>query len=135
MARIEGYEELYRLLQSDRDLCLLCDIKDGERPYRPSILSRFRERIGPEALQQVMVHCVKHLDQMKVLDAGTVALDATFIEAYSRRDPKDNRHRLSDIEAGLRKQGRNVTLGWHSPGSIYKERDAVSRRGGACKCE
>jgi hypothetical protein len=49
---------------------------------------------------------------MNVLDARTVALDATFIEAYSRRDPKDNRHGLSDIEAGLRKQGGNVTLGY-----------------------
>ncbi|MBS7622448.1 transposase [Candidatus Bathyarchaeota archaeon] len=104
MARIESYEELYRLLQNDRDLCLLCD-KDGEKPYRPSILSRFRKRIGPEAFQQVMAHCVKQLDKTKVLDA-------TFIEAYSRRDPKDNRHGLSNVEAGLRKQGGNVTLGY-----------------------
>jgi len=112
VARIEGYEELHRLLQNDKDLCLLCDIKDGEKPYHPSILSRFRKRIGPEAFQQVMAHCVKQLDQMNVLDARTVALDATFIEAYSRRDPKDNRRGLSDIEAGLRKQGGNVTLGY-----------------------
>ena len=112
VARIEGYDELHRLLQNDKDLCLLCDIKDGEKPYHPSILSRFRERIGPEALQQVMAHCVKQLDQMNVLDTRTVALDATFIEAYSRRDPKDSSRGLSDSEAGLRKQGGNVTLGY-----------------------
>jgi transposase len=112
VAHTESYEELYRLLQNDRDLRMLCDIKDGEKPYHPSILSRFRKRIGPEAFQQVMAHCVKQLDQMNVLDARTVALDATFIEAYSRRDPKDNHHGLSDIEAGLRKQGGNVTLGY-----------------------
>jgi hypothetical protein len=63
VARIESYEELHRLLQNDKDLCLLCDIKDGEKPYHPSTLSRFRKRIGPEALQQVMAHCVKQLDQ------------------------------------------------------------------------
>jgi hypothetical protein len=59
-----------------------------------------------------MAHAVKQLDRMKVLDARTVALDATFIKAYSRRDPNDSRHGLSDSEAGLRKQGGNVTLGY-----------------------
>jgi hypothetical protein len=53
---------------------------------------------------------VKQLDQTNALDARTVALDATFIEAYSSRDPKDNRHGLSDIVADLRKQGGTVTL-------------------------
>ena len=104
VARIEGYDELYRLIENDKDLCRLCDVKEGEKPYHPSTLSRFRKRIGPEALEEIMAHAVKQLDQMKVLDAKTVALDATFIKAYSRRNPKDTRHGLSDIEAGLRKQ-------------------------------
>jgi len=111
-ARIENYDELYRLLENDRDLSLICDIKEGEKPYHPSTLSRFRKRIGPEALEEIMAHAVKQLDRMNVLDARTVALDATFIKAYSRRDPKNSRHGLSDIEAGLRKQGGNVTLGY-----------------------
>jgi transposase len=111
-ARIEGYEELYRLLLNEKDLQLLCDIKEGEKPYHPSILSRFRKRIGPEAFQLVMAHCVKQLDRIGALNARTVALDATFIKAYSRRDPKNSRRGLSDIEAGLRKQGGNVTLGY-----------------------
>ena len=112
VARIEGYDELYRLLENDEDLRMLCDVKEGEKPYHPSILSRFRKRIGPEAFQQIMAHCVNQLDQMNMLDIRTVALDATFIKAYSRRDPNDSRHGLSDTEAGLRKQGRNVTLGY-----------------------
>ena len=84
VACIENYDELCRLLENEKDIRLLCDIKEGERPYHPSILSRFRKRIGPEAFQQVMSHCVKQLDRMGVLDAGTLALDATFIKAYSR---------------------------------------------------
>ena len=112
VARIESYEEVYRLLLGDEDLCRLCNIKSSEKPYHPSILSRFRKRIGPETFQLVMAHSVKQLTRMNVLDTRTVALDATFIEAYSRRDPKNNRHGLSDIEAGLRKQGGNVTLGY-----------------------
>ena len=111
-ARIENYDELYGLLESEKDLRTLCDIKEGEKPYHPSILSRFRKRIGPEAFQLVMARCVKQLDRIGVLDARTVALDATFIEAYSRRDPNDSRHGLSDSEAGLRKQGGNVMLGY-----------------------
>jgi len=39
-------------------------------------------------------------------------LDATFIKAYSRRDPNDNGRGYSDFEARLRKQGRNVVLGY-----------------------
>jgi len=112
VARIEGYDELHRLLWNEEDLRLLCDIKEGEKPYHPSILSRFRKRIGPEALEEIMAHCLKHLDRIGVLDARTVALDAAFIKAYSRRDPNDSRRGLSDIEARLRKQGGNVTLGY-----------------------
>jgi len=112
VARIEGYDELHRLIENDKDLRLLCDVKEGEKPYHPSTLSRFRKRIGPEALEEIMARCVKQLDRIGVLDARTVALDAAFIKAYSRRDPKDTRRGLSDIEARLRKQGGNVTLGY-----------------------
>jgi len=112
VARIEGYDELYRLTENDWNLRLLCDIKQGEKPYHPSILSRFRKRIGPEALEEIMTHAVKQLDQMGMLDKRTVALDAAFIKAYSQRDPNDTRRGLSDIEARLRKQGGNVISGY-----------------------
>ena len=32
VARIEGYDELYRLIESDKDPHTLCDIKEGEKP-------------------------------------------------------------------------------------------------------
>jgi hypothetical protein len=44
--------------------------------------------------------------------ASTVAADATFIKAFSKRDPKNNTVGYSDPEARLRKEGRNVTLGY-----------------------
>jgi len=112
VARIEGYDELYRLTENDWNLRLLCDMKEGEKPYHPSILSRFRKRIGSDALEEIMARCLKQLDQLGVLDRKTVALDAAFIKAYSRRDPNDTRRGFSDIEARLRKQGGNVTLGY-----------------------
>ncbi len=59
-----------------------------------------------------MKNLVKQLDRSDVLDKETLALDATFIKAYSRRDPEDSSCGLSDIDARLRKQGRNVILGY-----------------------
>jgi len=109
---VESYRELHRLLQTDEALRSLCEIKDCERPYGRSTLMRFREKIGPKRLQRIMACLVKQLDQKGVLDCETVALDATFIEAYSRRDPEDSRRGYSDSDARLRKQGRNVTLGY-----------------------
>lgn len=48
LVRIDGYEELYRILQVDEALRSLCLIKGWEKPYHPSTLLRFRRRIGPE---------------------------------------------------------------------------------------
>jgi transposase len=110
--RIEYYEELYRLMMVDSELRELCDVKEWEKPYHPSILSRFRRRIGPECLQQLVNHALEQLDRIGVLNGETVALDAAFVKAYSRRDPQDSSRGLSDSEARLRKQGRNVTLGY-----------------------
>ena len=112
LRRIESYEELHRLLQDDDVLRSLCIIKDGEKPYHPSILLRFRRRIGPEGFQRLMNRLIKQLNHTGVLNSETLVLDATFIKAYSRRDPQDSSRGLSDSEARLRKQGRNVTLGY-----------------------
>lgn len=112
LSGVESYRELHRLLQADNVLRGLCDIKDREKPYGRSTLMRFRQRVGPERLQRIMSHLVKQLDWIGVLDGETVALDATFIEAYSRRDPHDSSKGLSDSDARLRKQGRNIVLGY-----------------------
>jgi len=112
LAGIVSYRELHRLLQTDDVLRDLCEVKVGEKPYGRSTSMRFRRRVGPERLQRIMSNLVKQLGRMGVLDGETVALDATFIEAYSRRDPQDNSRGLSDSDARLRKQGRNVILGY-----------------------
>ena len=112
LRHIESYEELYRLLWSDENLSSLCDIESSQKPYHPSTLLRFRRRIGPHGFQHLMTHLIKMIDKMGVIDAETVAVDTTFIKAYSSRDPHDNRRGLSDPDARLRKQGRNVTLGY-----------------------
>jgi transposase len=112
LIRIESYEELYRLLQMDNALRNLCVIKEWEKPYHPSTLSRFRRRIGPEGFERLMKHLIRQLDGKNVISVETLVLDATFIKAHSQRDPQDSSRGLSDIDARLRKQGRNVTLGY-----------------------
>ncbi len=110
--RIESYEELYRLLKSEDGLRRLCDIKPYEKPYHPSTLLRFRRRIGPEGIKSIMKRLTKQLNRMGILEVNTIAIDATFIKAYSRRDPEDSRRGYSDSEARLRKQGQNAVLGY-----------------------
>jgi len=123
LRRIESYEELYRLLEVDDALRDLCAIKEWEKPYHPSILLRFRRRIGPQGFQHLMNRLTRQLDCTGVLDSETLVLDPTFIKAYSRRDPHDTRRGFSDFEAGLRKQGRNVVLGY----GVHLAVDAIQR--------
>ena len=65
LRRIESYAELYRLLETDDVLRSLCIIREGEKPYHPSILLRFRRRIGPEGFQSLMNRLVKLLHAMR----------------------------------------------------------------------
>jgi len=90
----------------------LCEIKPWEKPYSRSTLAEFRERVGPERLERIMDYLIKQLDEVDVLKGETLGLDVTFVEAYSQRDPHDSSRGLFDSEARLRKQGRNVTLGY-----------------------
>jgi len=109
---VESYRELHRLLEADDVLRSICEIKPDERPYDRATLMRFRRRVGPERLEHIMSRLVRQLEKMGVLGCDALALDATFIEAYSRRDPENNSRGLFDSEAHLRKQGRNVVLGY-----------------------
>jgi len=45
---IPSDRELYRRLWSSPKLREICDIEDYEKPYHPSQLTRFRQRVGPE---------------------------------------------------------------------------------------
>ena len=82
LRQITSDRELYRRLWDDPGLREICDIEDRERPYHPSQLTRFRRRVGPERLEEIM----KELVEGGVIDGETVAMDATFVRAYGRRD-------------------------------------------------
>ena len=67
-----------------------CDIEAEQKPYHPSQLPRFKKRIGNRRLQRIMNKLLKELLWGGVISGEMVDSDATFIKAYSRRDPHDN---------------------------------------------
>ena len=74
-------------------------MEEHEKPYHPSQLTRFRQRIGPERLERIMEAIVGKLRDAGVVKGEIVACDATFIKAYSKRDPKDDSRGYSDPDA------------------------------------
>jgi transposase len=111
LRQIPSDRELYRRLWDDPILREICDIEDREKPYHPSQLTRFRRRVGPERLEGIVKDLVEELLEGGVIDGETVAIDATFIEAYSRRDPHDDRRGYSDPDARVGRDGRSYGNG------------------------
>ena len=58
----------------------------------------------------MMNSLLEELVEGEVIKGETLALDATFIEAYSRRDPADDSHGLSDPEARVGRDGNTYDL-------------------------
>ena len=100
---ISSDRALYRRLWMDPELRELCDIEDYEKPYHPSQLSRFKQRLGPERLEKIMENIVDKLRNAGVVRGEIVACDATFLKAYSKRNPKDDSRAI--LTVGLESAG------------------------------
>ena len=112
LRRIPSDRELYRRLWNDEALREICEIEDHEKPYHPSQLTRFRDRVGPERLEDIMSSLLEELSEGGIIRGETIALDATFIKAWSRRDPRDDSHGLSDPESRVGRDGKTYDLGY-----------------------
>jgi len=110
--QISSERELCKRLWKDDNLRELCDIEAEENPYHPSQLSRFKNRIGNRRLQRIMNKLLKELLKAGLISGETVVLDATFVKAYSRRDPHDNSRGKSDPEARVGRNGKTYELGY-----------------------
>jgi IS5 family transposase len=110
--QIPSDRELYRRLWHDEDLREVCDIEAEEKPYHPSQLTRFRNRIGIEKLEKIMSTQLDELRRGKLIVGKMVVLDATFIKAYSKRDVQDNSRGGSDPEARVGRCGKTYELGY-----------------------
>jgi len=63
-------------------------------------------------LERIMNKLLLELLKGGVIGGETVALDATFVKAYSRRDPHDNSRGKSDPEARVGRNGKTYELGY-----------------------
>jgi transposase len=112
LQQIPSERELCRRLWKDDSLRELCDIEAEQNPYHPSQLSRFKKRVGARRLQRIMNKLLKELLKRGVINGETVVLDATFVKAYSRRDPHENSRGKSDPEARVGRNGKTFELGY-----------------------
>ena len=112
LQQIPSERELCRRLWKDDNLRELCGIEAEENPYHPSQLSRFKKRVGNRRLQRIMNKLIKELLRGGVISGETVDSGATFVKAYSRRDPHENSRGKSDPEARVGRNGKTYELGY-----------------------
>jgi len=123
LRRIPSDRELYRRLWNDEALREICDIEEKEKPYHPSQLTRFRNKVGPEKLTDIMNSLVEELMEGGIIKGKTLALDATFIKAWSRRDPTDDSHGYSDPESRVGRDGKTYDLGYKAHVAVDADSD------------
>jgi transposase len=123
LRRIPSDRELYRRLWNDEALREICEIEEHEKPYHPSQLTRFRDRVGPERLEDIMNSLLEELGEGGIIKGETLALDATFVNAWSRRDPGDDSHGLSDPEARVGRDGKTYDLGYKAHLAVDADSD------------
>jgi hypothetical protein len=113
--RMRGFRslrEMTRLLDIDQRLRKLCLIQTGEPAYPRSVLSRFTKKVGEDNLNRIIDEKVISLLRSNQTEEVDVVLDASFIKAWSTRDPKDNQRGYSDKEARVGLTGRSYALGY-----------------------
>jgi len=112
LRQVPSDKELYRRLWNAPALRMICDIEAEHKPYNPSQLTRFRKHVGPERLEKIMNMMIDELVEGGVINGKTVVMDATFIKAYSKRDPHNNRRGSSDPDARMGRDGKTFNLGY-----------------------
>jgi hypothetical protein len=112
MKGVRSLRELSRLLNVDPRLRRICLLDEKEKGYPRSVLSRFARRVGAEKLEAVITEKVLSLLKRNKVEQVDAVLDASFIKAWSIRNPIDNRKGLSDAEARVGRTGRTYGLGY-----------------------
>ena len=102
---------LVRQMWKDPRLRKICDIEEDESPYGIAVLSRFRTKVGPQRLSRIIDQTVRLLVLKGRIRGEALALDSTFIKAYSRRN-LDNRTGYSDPESRIGRAVKAKDLGY-----------------------
>jgi len=102
---------LVRQMWKDPRLKRICDIEADQQPYGIAVLSRLRSKVGPERLARIIDQAVNVLMEKGRIRGEAIALDSTFIKAYSRRT-LDNRTGYSDPESRVGRAVKAKDLGY-----------------------
>jgi transposase len=121
MKAVRSLREMTRLLDTDPRLRKLCLIKQNESGYPRSVLSRFTRKVGEDKLNKIIDEKVVTLLKTNQAREVDVVLDASFIKAWSTRDPTNNQTGFSDAEARVGRTGRTFGLGYKLHLSIDSE--------------
>ena len=90
MKGVRSLREMTRILDTDLRLRRSCLVKPGEKAYPRSVLSRFIRKVGENRLVNIIEEKVINLlKRNDVKDVDSV-FDASFIKAWSIRDPLDS---------------------------------------------
>ncbi len=122
MKAIRSIRELTRILDVDQRIRRLCLIKKDEGGYPRSVLSRFTHRVGAETLRLIIDEKVIMLLRRAGVDEVDAVLDASFLKAWSTRNPDDNQTGLSDPDARVGRSGRGFDLGYKLHTSLDPKR-------------
>jgi hypothetical protein len=122
MKGIRSLRELARILDIDRRIRRLCLIKKDEGGYPRSVLSRFTHRVGADTLRLIIEEKVIQLLRRGKVEEADVVLDASFVKAWSIRNPANNQVGLSDPDARVGRNGRSYGLGYKLHASVEPRR-------------
>jgi hypothetical protein len=106
MKGVRSLREMTRQLDVDQRLRRLCLVKPGEKGYTRSVLSRFTRKVGEDNLNKIIGEKVISLLKSNQTKEVDIVMDASFIKAWSTRDPIDNQTGYSDTEARVGRTGR-----------------------------
>ena len=112
MKGVRSLREMTRLLDVDQRLRRICLLKTGETAYSRSVLSRFTRKVGEDNLNKIIDEKVISLLKSSQTKEVDIVLDASFIKAWSTRDPTDNQIGYSDSDARVGRTGRTFGLGY-----------------------
>ena len=112
MKAVRSLREMTRILNTDQRIRRLCLIKDSQKGYTRSVLSRFSKCVGEENLNKIIDSKVAKLLKGQQSSEVDVVLDASFIKAWSIRHPTDNQTGFSDADARVGRSGRSFALGY-----------------------
>jgi len=122
MKGIRSLRELTRILDVDQRIRRLCLIKRDENGYPRSVLSRFTHLVGAETLHLIIEEKVIWLLRRAGVPEVDAVLDASFVKAWSIRDPEMNKIGLSDRDARVGRNCRGYDLGYKLHASVEPKR-------------